>query len=81
MAGVSLRDLFQEGAILGVAVGQSFIDSNIGDATQTSLEAFYNYPLSQNIRITPSVQVITNAGNQDSNGDVVTCTLRTVFSF
>ncbi|BDA72108.1 S-layer domain protein [Calothrix sp. PCC 7716] len=81
MAGVSLRDLFQEGAIFGVAVGQPFIDSNIGDATQTSLEAFYNYPLSQNIRITPSVQVITNAGNQDSNGDIVTSTLRTVFSF
>ncbi|WP_233787648.1 carbohydrate porin [Dulcicalothrix desertica] len=81
MAGVSLRDLFQTGAIFGVAVGQPFIDSNIGNATQTSLEAFYNYPLSQNIRITPSVQVITNAGNQDSNGDIVTSTLRTVFFF
>ncbi|RUS96635.1 hypothetical protein DSM106972_086580 [Dulcicalothrix desertica PCC 7102] len=73
--------LFQTGAIFGVAVGQPFIDSNIGNATQMSLEAFYNYPLSQNIRITPSVQVITNAGNQDSNGDIVTSTLRTVFSF
>jgi porin len=81
MAGVSVRDLFQQGAILGLAVGQPFIDSNIANATQTNLEAFYNYPLSQNVRITPSFQVITDAGNQNSNGTIFTSTLRTVFNF
>ncbi len=81
MAGVALRDLFQEGALAGVAVGQPFIESAIGNATQTNFEAFYNYPLSQNIQIAPSIQMITNAGNQDSNGTIMTGTLRIVFSF
>ena len=81
MAGVAARDLFQEGALAGVAVGQPFIESEIGNATQTNYEVFYNYPLSRNIQITPTIQVITNAGNQNSNGTIVTGTLRTVFSF
>jgi porin len=81
MAGVAARDLFKEGALAGIAVGQPFITSDIGDATQTNFELFYNYPFSRNIQITPSIQVIDNAGNQDSNGTIVVGTLRTVFSF
>jgi porin len=81
MAGVAMRDLFQEGALAGAAVGQPFIASEIGDATQTNFEVFYNYPFSRNIQVTPTIQVITNAANQDSNGTIVTGTLRTVLSF
>lgn len=39
------------------------------------------FGVNDNIRISPVVQVITNAGNQDSNGAIITGTLRTVFSF
>ena len=81
MAGIASRDLFREGALAGLAVGQPFIASEIGDATQTNYEVFYNYPLNRNIQISPSIQIITNAGNQDSNGTIVTGTMRTVFSF
>jgi porin len=81
MAGIAARDLFTEGALAGIAVGQPFIASEIGDATQTNFEAFYNYPFSRNIQVTPSFQVIDNAGNQDSNGTVFVGTLRTVFMF
>jgi porin len=81
MAGVAARDLFKEGALAGIAIGQPFIASEIGDGTQTNFEAFYNYPFSRNIQVTPSVQVIDNAGNQDSNGTVFVGTLRTVFMF
>lgn len=81
MAGVSFRDLFVPGALAGVAAGQPFIDNAIGNATQTNIEAFYNFPVSDNIRITPLVQVIANPANQDSNGTIITGTLRTVFSF
>lgn len=45
-----------------------FIESAIGNATQTNLEAFYNFPLNENIRITPLVQVLLDPGNQGSNG-------------
>lgn len=81
MAGVASRDLFHEGALAGLAVGQPFIASEVGNATQTNFELFYNYPINRNIQITPALQVITNAGNQDSNGTIFTGTLRTVLSF
>jgi hypothetical protein len=54
---------------------------SIGPDIQTNYEAFYNYPFSRNIQITPTIQVIDNAGNQGSNGTILTGTLRTVFSF
>ena len=81
MAGIGARDLLREGALAGIAVGQPFTASEVGNATQTNFEIFYNYPLSRSLQITPSVQVITNPGNQDSNGTIATGTLRTVFSF
>jgi len=81
MAGVSFRDLFLPGALAGIAAGQPFIESAVGNATQTNMEVFYNFPLSDRLRITPLVQVITNPANRGANGTIVTGTLRTVFSF
>ena len=81
MGGVAFRDLFRRGALAGIAAGQPFIESAVGSATQTNFEAFYNFPLNNNIQLTPLVQVITNPGNQESNGTIVTGTLRTVFFF
>lgn len=81
MFGIAARDLFTKGSLAGIAMGQPFITDAVGNATQTNYEVFYNYPISRNIQVTPSIQVITNAGNQNSNGTIVTGTLRTVFSF
>lgn len=81
MAGVSVRDLFFPGAVAGIAASQPFIESDVGNGTQTNFEAFYNFPFNDNVRVTPLVQVITNPANQDSNGTIITGTLRTVFTF
>lgn len=81
MAGVAFPDLLKQGALAGIAVGQPFIEGNIGNATQTNFEAFYNLPINDNIRVTPLIQVITNAANQDTNGTIMTGTVRIVFSF
>lgn len=81
MAGITFRDILVPGTSTGIAAGQPFIENAVGNETQTNIEAFYNFPLSDNIQITPLVQVITNPANQDSNGTIVTGTLRTVFSF
>ncbi len=81
MAGVAFPDLFARGALAGIAAGQPFIVSEIGNATQTNFQGFYNFPVSNNIQVTPLIQVITNASNQEANGTIVTGTLRTVFSF
>jgi carbohydrate-selective porin OprB len=68
-------------AIAGIGVGQPLIENKVGNATQTNFEAFYNIPISDNIRITPLIQVITNPGNREENGTIFSGTLRTVFSF
>ncbi|PAX52565.1 S-layer protein [Brunnivagina elsteri CCALA 953] len=81
MAGIAMRDLFTRGSLAGFAVGQPFIATEIGDATQTNYELFYNYPFSRNIQVTPAIQIIENAGNQGGNGTIYSGTLRTVFSF
>ncbi len=80
MAGVAFPDLFKEGAMAGVAVGQPFIESKIGNSTQTNLELFYNFPVTNNIRITPDVQFIFNPNNT-TGSTIFVGTLRTVFSF
>jgi hypothetical protein len=80
MAGFAFPDLFKEGAMAGVAVGQPFISSQVGNATQTNLELFYNFPVTSNIRITPDVQFIFNPNNT-TGSTIFVGTLRTVFSF
>lgn len=80
MAGFAFPDLFKEGALAAIAVGQPFIENQIGNATQTNLELFYNFPVTNNIRITPDVQFIFNPNNT-SGSTIFVGTLRTVFSF
>ena len=80
MVGIAFTDLFKEGAMAAVAVGQPFIERNVGTSTQTNLEAFYNFPITNNIRITPDVQFIFNPNNTASS-TIFVGTLRTVFSF
>ena len=81
MAGFSFIDLLKEGAVLGVAAGQPFIVSEIGDDTQTNFEAYYNYPVNDFISIAPIFQLITNASNQNQNDPIYTGTIRSVFNF
>ncbi|MFZ4730376.1 MAG: iron uptake porin [Pseudanabaena sp.] len=80
MAGFAFPDLFKEGAMAGIAVGQPFISNQIGNATQTNLELFYNFPVTNNIRITPDVQFVFNPNNT-TGSTIFVGTLRTVFSF
>ena len=81
LAGLTVFDLFVEASISGIAVGQPFVESAAGDATQTNFEVFYNYPINDSIRITPLAQIILDPSNQSSNGAIYSVTLRGVFSF
>jgi Carbohydrate-selective porin, OprB family len=81
MAGIGFRDLLIPKSIGGIAIGQPLIEDRIGNGTQTNLELFYNIPLSDRIRVTPLLQIITNPANQTANGAIFSGTLRTVFSF
>lgn len=83
-AGLAFPDLLVPGALAGIGIGQPLIfqEDVIGlfNRTQTNYEAFYNLPLSDNVAITPVIQVITDPGNRDRD-TILTGTLRTVFSF
>ncbi|GAB4541976.1 MAG: iron uptake porin [Pleurocapsa sp.] len=81
MAGIAFPDLIKPGATGAIAISQPFIESEIGNATQLNFEAYYNFPFSENISLTPTFQVVSNAANQDDNGTIYSGTLRTVFSF
>ncbi|PZO36483.1 MAG: porin [Pseudanabaena frigida] len=80
-AGLAFPDLFKEGAMAAIAVGQPFIESKIGNATQTNVELFYRFPVSNNISITPDLQFIFNPNNNSGNSTITVGTLRTVFTF
>ncbi|WP_299413350.1 iron uptake porin [Acaryochloris sp. IP29b_bin.148] len=85
MAGIGVNDLLVPGSMLAVAAGQPFIvntdDPNY--SSQTNFEAFYRFPVNDNITITPTVMLITNPFNI-SNGnpnDIIQGLVRATFSF
>jgi len=81
MVGLAFLDLFKPGAMAAIAVGQPFIEKQVGDSTQTNLELFYNFPISDNISITPDLQFVFNPSNNSANSTITIATLRTVFRF
>ena len=79
--GLAFPDLFTEGGLGAIAIGQPFIDGNVGNATQTNLELFVKFPITSQITITPNLQVIFNPNNNSTNDSITILSLRTVFSF
>ena len=79
--GATLRNFFVPGTLAGVAIGQPFVTGELGNATQTNFEAFYNLQVSDNISITPVISLVRNANNDSANGSTWQATLRTTFAF
>ena len=78
---MAFPDLFIPGSKAAIAIGQPFVETNVGNATQTNLEAFYRIPLRDNIAITPDLQVIWNTNNNAANNPLVIGTIRMVLLF
>jgi hypothetical protein len=51
------------------------------DDTSFHIEAFYEYALTENIKITPGVIVITAPNSNDDNSPLIIGTIRTTFTF
>ncbi len=79
--GITARNFIIPGTLAGVAIGQPFVSSGLGNATQTNFEGFGNFKISDNISITPSLMIVTNANNDSANGFTFEGTFKTVFSF
>ncbi len=80
MAGAGVKDLFVPGSLLAVSAGQPLVVQGQTGPEQTNFEAFYRFPLNDNISLTPAVVVITNPSN-DTGNTIVQGVLRTTFSF
>ncbi len=79
--GVGFRNLLIPGSVAGIAVGQPFVTSGLGNATQTNFEVFYNLSLKENFSITPTFSLVTNPDNDRTQDTIWQTTLRTVISF
>jgi hypothetical protein len=78
---LALRNFAIPGTLAGIAIGQPFVEDDLGNATQTNFEAFSNFQLSDNISITPAFQLARYANNDRSNEPVWQGTVRTSFEF
>jgi hypothetical protein len=78
--GFIVRQLIIPGSTAGVAIGQPFVEKNLGNATQTNFEAFYRFLLNDNVSFSPALIVVTNPDNQKSD-TIWQWVVQMVFSF
>jgi hypothetical protein len=92
MFSLGFPDLFKEGNLFAVMVGQppKLINvggfsgsSGLGEENTTSLhfESFYRWQINNNIFITPGFFIVSNPGNIANNQMIWVATLRTTFRF
>jgi hypothetical protein len=87
--GLGLRDLFVPGSLLAVAAGQPFLATGNPGPDQINFEAFYRFPINNNITLTPAVMYIVNPFNTPNglsaqggnDNDIIQGVLRATFSF
>lgn len=91
-AGVAINDLLIPGSQLAAAVGAPFLvnDSDfpntgpgtgVNDDTQFNIEAFYRFPINDNITLSPIFSAIINPNNSSAEPNIYQGLLRAVFSF
>jgi hypothetical protein len=84
---IAFPDLFKTGAVGGLGFGMppkvtnNTILAREDTATGLHFEAFYEYPLTENITVIPGIMYLTNPEHNATNGDIFVATLRTVFGF
>jgi hypothetical protein len=87
MGGVAYKDLLVPGSMIAIAAGAPFISQGrgsapgINDRNQVNLEAFYRFPVNDNITVTPIFTVIFNPNNSSFNDTIYQGVLRTTFTF
>ncbi|KAM3112317.1 iron uptake porin [Phormidesmis sp. 146-33] len=64
--GFTVRNFLIPGSKAGVAIGQPFVESKLGSATQTNFEAYFGLLLNDHINFSPSFMVVTNPNDRAS---------------
>ncbi|HAX77858.1 MAG TPA: hypothetical protein DCY88_18965 [Cyanobacteria bacterium UBA11372] len=84
---LAFPDLFKQNAVGGLGFGMppKVIQNTNSDREDTGtgfhFEAFYEYPLTENIKVIPGIIYLTNPDHNETNGDIFVGTVRTVFNF
>jgi hypothetical protein len=78
--GGTIRDIGIPGSVAGLALGQPFIESNIGDATQFNVEAYYRFQLNDNVSFSPTFLIVANPNNR-AIGTIFEWALQLKYSF
>ena len=90
-AGVAINDLLIPGSQLAAAIGAPFLVSDgdvpgggalgVNDDTQFNIEAFYRFPINDNITLSPIFSAIINPNNSSLEPNIYQGLIRAVFSF
>lgn len=78
--GASVRNFLITGSTAGVALGQPFGTSQLGNATQTNFETYFSFLLNDHLNISPSLFVVSNPDNQRGR-TIWQWAMRVVFDF
>lgn len=78
--GGTIRDIVIPGSIVGLAIGQPFIEGDIGDATQFNAEAYYSFQLNDRVSVSPALIVVANPNNR-ATGTIFEWLMRMVYQF
>ncbi|KAI9130755.1 iron uptake porin [Acaryochloris sp. CCMEE 5410] len=86
-AGAGIHDLLVPGSLFAVSAGMPFLNNlpspgvGINDEDQINLEAFYRFPVNDNITISPIFSAILNPNSSSIEPNLYQGLLRVVFSF
>ena len=86
-ANITVFDLIKEGSQLGFIVGlppqvtDNDVAARVDPSTSIHLEGLFQFPVNDNIKVTPGVIYIINPNHDNTNSDVLAGVLRTTFSF
>lgn len=85
-AGAGIHDLLVPGSLFAVSAGMPFMNNlpqavGVNDEDQINFEAFYRFPVNDNITISPIFSAILNPNSSSIEPNLYQGLLRVVFSF
>ena len=85
-AGAGIHDLLVPGSLFAVSAGMPFLNNlpeapGINDQDQVNLEAFYRFPVNDNITVSPIFSAILNPNSSSVEPNLYQGLIRVVFSF
>ncbi len=85
-AGAGIHDLLVPGSLFAVSAGMPFLNNlpeavGVNDEDQINLEAFYRFPVNDNITISPIFSAILNPNSSSIEPNLYQGLIRVVFSF